>query len=103
MSYLRSTKGADFPFCRNLTGDSNGVNEEKEAVGEGSISEEKPDIKEILAENQEKSENDSVKPVTEENKESLIPLEEIPAPGLVLTTKRSKSSKVELHASPTRT
>jgi hypothetical protein len=75
-------------------GEANGVKEEKEAVGEASISEEKPDIQEILAENQEKSENDSVKPVTEENKEPSIPLEEIPAPGLVLTTKRSKSSKM---------
>lgn len=104
MSYFKCPRRVpNFPFCGNLTGDSNGVKEEKEAVGEASISEEKPDIKETPAENQEKIENDSVKPVTEESKEPSIPLEEIPPPGLLLTTKRSKSSKVELHASPART
>lgn len=94
------------PSCKNLTGDSNGVKEEKEAVGatgEASVSEEKSDIKEKLTENQEKAENEPPKPVPEEKKELLIPQEEIPAPGLLLTTKRSKSSKVDLRASPIRT
>lgn len=92
-------------LAKILTGDSNGVKEEKEAVGatgEASAADEKSDSKEKLAENLEKAENDPAKPVPEENKELMIPQEEIPAPGLLLITKRSKSSKVELRASPIR-
>lgn len=66
------------------------------ATEEASVSEVKIDNNEKLVENQDKVENDSSKVVSEEHKELLIAQEEIPAPGLVLTTKRLKSSKVKL-------
>jgi hypothetical protein len=66
------------------------------ATEEASVSEVKIDNSEKLVENQDKVENDSSKVVSEEHKELLIAQEEIPAPGLVLTTKRLKSSKVKL-------
>ena len=84
---------------QKISGDSNGVKEEKEAVGateEASVSEVKTDNGEKLVENEDKVDNDPSKAVSEEQKEPLIAQEEIPAPGLVLTTKRLKSSKVKL-------
>nr|XP_024373654.1 uncharacterized protein LOC112281406 isoform X1 [Physcomitrium patens]PNR55140.1 hypothetical protein PHYPA_006034 [Physcomitrium patens] len=78
-------------------GESNGDKEVKEVVGvneEESVSEVKTDNLDKLDENQDKPENDPGKVVPEKNKELLITLEEIPAPGLVLTTKRSKSFKM---------
>lgn len=88
-----------------ITGESNGDKEVKEVVGvneEESVSEVKTDNLDKLDENQDKPENDPGKVVPEKNKELLITLEEIPAPGLVLTTKRSKSFKVNAHATPFR-
>lgn len=63
-----------------------------------SISEGKTDNGDKSDEIQAKAENEPAKVVSEETKEVLIAPEEIPVPGLVLTTRRSKSSKVEPYA-----
>ncbi|XP_024390876.1 uncharacterized protein [Physcomitrium patens] len=78
-------------------GNSNGVKSGKEALGvteDVSISEGKTDNGDKSDEIQAKAENEPAKVVSEETKEVLIAPEEIPVPGLVLTTRRSKSSKM---------
>ena len=105
---LQIFKGMMLTPCfakKKTTGDSNGVKDEKEAVGateEASVSEVKTENSEKLVENQDKIENDPSKVISEEHKELIIAQEEFPVPGLVLTTKRLKSSKVKLNVSPFR-
>lgn len=63
-------------------------------VGEELIVEEKASDGEKPEGIEEKVDSTPVKSKTEDTKEQVVVAEEIPAPGIVLTTKRTKSSKV---------